>query len=139
MSQTPSSHEANPDQKIEAIVSAVQAPAASPETLQPPTKMIIIPGDIYPAIAGAKSGKPMGYFVRSEGCTDATPIKPESIEGMLGNLLGPEAADFIAGIQSPEAMLIQAENLKAKLEDPAMQQRIRKLHAEQAKLKTDLE
>ena len=128
----------NPDQEIEEIASAVQAPAANPETLQPPVKFVILSGRTQ-ELYEAQPGQPMAYFVRTEGTTNTQKITANSIEDMLTELIGTEATDFISGTNTPEVMLIQAENLKAKLEDPAMQQRIRKLHAEQAKLKTDLE
>lgn len=119
------------------IASNVHKTTSDPETIQPPSKMIILPGRTLGEHED-HPGKPAAYFVRTEGTTDTVNMQAGSIESMLEDLMGHESTDFIVGINSPEQMLHAAEELKTKLGNPEIQQRIRRLHAEREKLKEDL-
>ncbi|MBU0981445.1 hypothetical protein KKC94_02015 [Patescibacteria group bacterium] len=129
----------NNDEIIKAITNEYKDFAKNPETIPEPTKMVIIPGRIM-GPHESFPGQPAAYFVRSEGTTDSRPqfMQPNSIEKMLQILTKrEEIVDFIAGTQPPEEMMKAAEALKAKLEDPSMQQRIRKMYADRKKLEEE--
>lgn len=99
------------------------------------TKMEIFPGRILEEHE-THAGQPAAYFIRTEGTTDTLEKKPGSLESMMEQLFGYEALDFIAGVNTPDQMKMNAEKLLAKLNDPQQQEQIRKIfNAQQIKRK----
>jgi hypothetical protein len=121
--------------ELEAIQTDVKGAITSPEAVQPPAKFVILDGATFQGEQG-----PAAYFVRTEGTSDTLSMTPGSIEEVLEDLFGhgSEMTDFIVGIGNRDVRKMQAEKLKEKLSDPAIQRRIRTLHAEQQKLKREL-
>jgi hypothetical protein len=104
----------------------------------PVERICIVPGMIHNNF-GVHSGKPSFYYVRTETGHSGRGEYKGSFEEMVRTVLGEKNLEFRADCSNtPEELLARAEALKAKLEDPAIQRKIRATYAEITGLKKSL-
>ena len=102
-----------------------------------PTVLEVLPGRVLQEFE-KHAGQPAAFFVRTEGTEDTLVTPTGSLDNMVQELFGKEALDFISGMNSPEEMKNAAEEIKAKLNNPEFQARIRKIYTEVQEVKDEL-